>query len=101
MWGAETPRMSASLAMQGPHPPMAQQCCFCPRAATTVGHKAALPTPESWRWGARLCMRHPECLMGGERHAPAGPESSSEQLGSLGSQSICQAVAFSSEKREQ
>ncbi|CAI9173402.1 unnamed protein product [Rangifer tarandus platyrhynchus] len=39
------------------------------------------PTPQELALGARLCVRHPEHLRGGERHGPAGPESSSEQLG--------------------
>lgn len=83
----------------GAPPLTAQQCFFRPSAATTVRHKAVLPTPQGWRWGAQLCVRHPERLTGGERHAPAGRESSSEQPGALGSQSTCQAAAFSSEKR--
>lgn len=97
--GSGTPRMPASLTTQGPRPLTAQQCFFRPSAVTTVRHKAVLPTPQSWRWGARLCVRHPERLTEGERHAPAGRESSSEQPGALGSQSTCQAAAFSSEKR--
>lgn len=61
--------------------PAGSAVLLLPQRCDECRAQSRAPTPQELALGARLCVRHPEHLRGGERHGPAGPESSSEQPG--------------------